>query len=281
MTSSTDRTDNTHSTSSTGSNDRTQLFHALHRQPPLVLPNAWDVASALIVEAAGAKAVATTSAGVAWSLGAPDGDRLDRELAIDLVARIAKAVRVPVTADIEAGFGADADEVRATLAAVAEAGASGVNIEDGQGGSVRDVAEQAERLRAAREGAPELYLNARIDIYLRGVGDPAGRLGETVKRAEAYLAAGASGIFVPGVTDVETVAELARNIPAPLNVLAGPGAPTTVELGQAGAARISVGTALASAAYAVVRQAAEEVLNAGTYDSTKNGLGYGEMNELF
>ncbi|ANZ38210.1 3-methyl-2-oxobutanoate hydroxymethyltransferase [Lentzea guizhouensis] len=265
----------------TSSTDRTQHFHTLHQQPPLVLPNAWDVASALIVEAAGARAVATTSAGVAWSLGAPDGDRLDRDLAVGLVARIARAVKVPVTADIEAGFGANADEVRQTLEAVAAAGASGVNIEDGHGGSVREVAEQSERLRAAREGAPEIYLNARIDVYLRGVGDPAGRLDETLKRAEAYLAAGASGIFVPGVTDLATVAELAKNVPAPLNVLAGPGAPTTAELGQAGAARISVGTALASAAYAVVKRAAEEILSAGTYESTKDGLGYGELNELF
>ncbi|MGZ3142819.1 isocitrate lyase/PEP mutase family protein [Lentzea chajnantorensis] len=265
----------------TSSSDRTQLFHALHRQPPLVLPNAWDVASALIVEAAGAQAVATTSAGVAWSLGAPDGDRLDRDLAVDLVARIAKAVSVPVTADIEAGFGETADEVRATLAAVAAAGASGVNVEDGYGSALRSVEEQSERLRAAREGAPELYLNARVDVFLRGVGDPADRLGETLRRAEAYLAAGASGIFVPGVTDLADVAELAKNIAAPLNVLAGPGAPATAELAQAGAARISVGTALASAAYAVAKKAAEELLSAGTYDSTRDGLGYGELNELF
>lgn len=261
--------------------DRTQLFHALHQQAPLVLPNAWDVASALIVEAAGAKAVATTSAGVAWSLGAPDGDRLDRDLAVDLVARIAKVVKVPVTADIESGFGHDAAEVAATLKAVAEAGASGVNIEDGHGGSLRDVAEQVERLQAAREGAPAIYLNARTDIYLRGIGDPADRLGETIKRAQAYLDAGASGIFVPGVTDLATVAELARNIPAPLNVLAGPGAPATAELAKAGAARISVGTALAEAAYATARQVAEEVLQAGTYATAANGFGYGELNALF
>ncbi|GAA3668837.1 hypothetical protein GCM10022267_64430 [Lentzea roselyniae] len=135
----------------TSSTDRTQLFHALHQPGPLTLPNAWDVASALIVEAAGAKAVATTSAGVAWSLGAPDGDALSRDLAIDLVARIAKAVRVPVTADIESGFGKNADEVGETVRAVSEAGASGVNIEDGHEGSVRDAQEQKERLAAARE----------------------------------------------------------------------------------------------------------------------------------
>ncbi|WP_439661228.1 isocitrate lyase/PEP mutase family protein [Lentzea sp. HUAS TT2] len=268
----------------TSASDRTKLFHALHQAPesgPLALPNAWDVASALIVEAAGAKAVATTSAGVAWSLGAPDGDALDRGLALDLVARIAKAVRIPVTADIESGFGADAKEVGETAKAVSEAGASGVNIEDAHGAGLRDVKEQQERLNAAREAAPDLYVNARIDVYLRGIGEPRDRLAHTLERARAYLEAGASGIFVPGVTDVATVEALAKGIDAPLNVLAGPGAPAVHELGTAGAARISVGTALASAAYATAKKAAEELLAKGTYDSTSDGLGYGELNALF
>ncbi|USX51369.1 isocitrate lyase/phosphoenolpyruvate mutase family protein [Lentzea sp. HUAS12] len=265
----------------TSAPDRTKLFHALHHHGPLALPNAWDVASALIVEAAGAKAVATTSAGVAWSLGAPDGDALDRERAIDLVARIAKAVSVPVSADIESGFGVDAEQVGDTARAVGEAGASGVNIEDGLRGGLRDVAEQQERLAAAREAAPGLYINARTDVFLRGVGEPEDRLRLAVERARAYLEAGASGIFVPGVTDLATVAELAAAIDAPLNVLAGPGAPAVHELGTAGAARISVGTALASAAYAVARTAAEELLTKGTYDSTGDGLEYGELNALF
>lgn len=255
----------------TSATDRTKLFHALHRPGPLALPNAWDVASALIVEAAGAKAVATTSAGVAWSLGAPDGDALDRDLAIALVARIAKAVEVPVTADIESGFGKDAREVGETARAVSEAGASGVNIEDGHKDSLRDVREQADRLRAAREAAPDLFINARTDVYLRGVGEPESRLQHAIDRAQAYLAAGASGIFVPGVTDLKTIRLLAQAIGAPLNVLAGPGAPAVDELATAGAARISVGTALVSAAYATTKKAAEELLTKGTYDSTSEG----------
>lgn len=265
----------------TSAADRTKLFHALHQQGPLTLPNAWDVASALIVEAAGAKAVATTSAGVAWSLGAPDGDALDRDLAIDLVARIVRAVEVPVTADIESGFGKDAKAVGETARAVSEAGASGVNIEDAHEGSLRDVQEQKERLAAVREAAPDLYVNARIDVYLRGAGEPEDRVQLTLDRAKAYLEAGASGIFVPGVYDLEVIKTLAQNIDAPLNVLAGPGAPAVDELAAAGAARISVGTALASAAYAVAKKAAEELLSKGTYSSTTEGLGYGELNALF
>ncbi len=265
----------------TSAADRTRLFHALHQQGSLALPNAWDVASALIVEAAGAKAVATTSAGVAWSLGSPDGNRLDRDLAVELVARIAKAVEVPVTADIESGFGKDAGEVGATVKAVSAAGASGVNIEDGFEGTVRDVQEQKERLVAAREAAPDLYINARIDVYLRRVGEPEERLQHTLDRARIYLEAGASGIFVPGVTDLDTVGELAKNIQAPLNVLAGPGAPSVGALASAGAARISVGTALAAAAYRTAQKAAEELLAKGTYSGAEDEISYEELNALF
>lgn len=265
----------------TSTADRTRLFHALHQQGPLALPNAWDVASALIVEAAGAKAVATTSAGVAWTLGAPDGNRVERDRVIDLVARIAKVVEVPVTADIEAGFGRTADEVAETVKAVVAAGASGVNIEDGLDGALRDVAEQTERLAAAREAAPDLYINARIDTYLRGIGDPEDRLERTLERAAKFLDAGASGIFVPGTTDLEIVAELAEGIAAPLNILVGPGAPAVDELAKAGARRMSLGSAVAEAAYAVTRKAAEELLTRGTYGSVEDGFPYGELNALF
>ncbi|HUQ60429.1 isocitrate lyase/phosphoenolpyruvate mutase family protein [Lentzea sp.] len=265
----------------TSTADRTELFHALHRPGPLVLPNAWDVASALVVEAAGAKAVATTSAGVAWSLGAPDGDSLQRDRAVDLVARIVKAVGVPVSADIESGFGRTAEEVAETVKAVAEAGASGVNIEDGLDGGVRDASEQAERYAAAREAAPELYINARIDTFLRAVGEPEERLGHALDRAAKYLEAGASGIFVPGVIDLGVAKELAEGIGAPLNVLVWPGAPAVDEFVAAGVARVSLGSGVAEAAYAVARRAAEEMLTLGTYSSVENGIPYGDLNALF
>lgn len=265
----------------TSTADRTRLFHALHQPGPLALPNAWDVASALVVEAAGAKAVATTSAGVAWSLGAADGDQLARDRAVDLVARIVKAVEIPVSADIESGFGRTAAEVAETVRAVVEAGASGVNIEDGLGAGQREINEQAERYAAAREAGPDLYINARIDTYLRQVGDPADRLERTLQRAEAFLEAGASGIFVPGVTDLETVTELAKGIAAPLNLLVGPGAPAVDELAKAGVARVSLGSSVAEAAYALAKRAAEELLTQGTYSSVEGGIAYGELNALF
>ncbi|MFD8087681.1 isocitrate lyase/phosphoenolpyruvate mutase family protein [Kitasatospora sp. NPDC059722] len=272
----------------TSQRDSAELFHALHTPAaPLALANAWDAASARLVEAAGARAVATTSAGVAWGLGAADGNRLDRDQAIALIGRVVDAVSVPVTADIESGFGATPAEVADTVARVVAAGAVGINIEDGfpVGGSVlRPVADQCERLAAARAAADEadvrLYVNARVDTYLFGAGPEETRLQETLDRARAYLDAGASGIFVPGVTGVDVVAALAAGIPAPLNILAGPGAPSVAELSKLGVARVSLGSAVAEAAYAVVRRVAAELAATGTYTGLTDAVDYGEFNAL-
>ncbi|MGY0005437.1 isocitrate lyase/PEP mutase family protein [Micromonospora sp. I033] len=259
-------------------------FRSLHvAGEPLVLVNAWDAASARIVAAAGARAVATTSAGVAWSRGVPDGDALGRETAVDVVRRVAAAVPLPVTADIESGYGDTTDDVAATVAAVLSAGAVGVNVEDAWhagGAPLRPVEEQSARLAAVRSAADRagipLYVNARVDTFLRG----AGGVAETVARAEAYLAAGADGIFVPGVVDPDTVAALVAAIPAPLNVLAGPGAPPVGELAKLGVARVSLGSSVAEAAYAVARRAAEEAFTAGTYGALADALDYGTLNDL-
>jgi 2-methylisocitrate lyase-like PEP mutase family enzyme len=266
-----------------------ERFRSLHRGgTPLVLPNAWDVASARLVEDAGAAAVATSSAGVAWSLGAPDGDRLDRDRAVDLVARVARAVRVPVTADIENGFAADPAGVAETIRAVVAAGGVGVNLEDvsygDDGPTLNPIPEQVERIRAAREAADAtgvpLYLNARTDIYLLGIGAPETRLAASLERAAAYREAGADGIFVPGTTDPDTVAALVKGIAAPLNILAGPGAPTIAELAALGVARVSIGSKLTAAAYGAARRAAEELLGAGTYGGLAGALDYGTLNRL-
>lgn len=253
----------------------------MHSGGVLVLANAWDVASARLIEQAGARAVATTSAGVAWSLGAADGDRLAREQAVDLVARVAGAVRVPVTADIESGFGASAAEVGDTVRAVADAGAAGVNIEDAvhPGPGLRDVEDQVDRLAAAR-AAGELFINARVDTYLFDIGAPEGRLGETVSRAKAYLDAGADGIFVPGVVDRATIEELVGRIDAPLNVLGMPGALSVPELAALGVARVSVGARVALAAYAVAIRAATELYAGGTYESLVTDLTHADLNDL-
>ncbi|WP_433418425.1 isocitrate lyase/PEP mutase family protein [Microtetraspora malaysiensis] len=268
--------------------EKAQLFRSLHvAGSPLLLANAWDAASARIVEAAGATAIATTSAGVAWSLGASDGDRLDRRRALDLVARVAAAVDVPVTADIEAGYADDADGVADTVRAVLEAGAVGVNLEDAHHGGptpLRPVEEQAARIGAARRAADEsgvpLFINARVDTYLLSVGDPDTRFDETLARAAAYVEAGADGVFIPGLTDLPTIAAFVEKAAVPVNVLAGPGAPDVAALAERGVARISLGSSVAQAAYAVARRAALELLGSGTYTTLTDALDYGEINGL-
>ncbi|PRX48255.1 2-methylisocitrate lyase-like PEP mutase family enzyme [Prauserella shujinwangii] len=244
--------------------ERCAHFHALHRsRTPLVLPNAWDAASARAVADAGAAAVATSSAAVARALGTADGERLAADLAFAAVARIVAAVDLPVTADIEGGYAVDPEGVGATVDRVLAAGAVGVNLEDTDhaAAALRPEAEQCHRIAAARcaagrAGVP-LFVNARVDTFLLGVADP---VPATLDRAAAYVAAGADGVFVPGVTDVDTVALLADRTAAPLNVLATPGGPGA----GAGAARISVGSALADAAYAFTRRAARDLLGTGS-----------------
>ncbi|SDJ50223.1 isocitrate lyase/PEP mutase family protein [Streptomyces indicus] len=265
---------------------KARALHALHTPGrPLVLANVWDIPSARIVQDAGAAALATTSSGVSWELGAADGDHLERERAVEAVSRITAAVELPVTADIERGYGERPEDVAATVRAVFGAGAVGVNLEDSVDGGLRPAEEMAERIAAARAAADEagvpLFLNARTDTYLRQAGEESGRLAETLRRAAVYREAGADGIFVPGVVDLGLVKELVDGIDAPLNVLAGPGAPEVGEFAGAGVARVSVGGRIAEAVHGLVRRAAKEVLTTGGYTHMAGAIEYGELNELF
>ena len=263
-----------------------QLFASLHRPgDPLLLANAWDVASAVTIVNAGAKAIATTSAGVAWSLGVPDAADLGADRTAAVIERIAAAVAVPVSADIEAGYGPEPDAVAATMTAVVQAGAIGVNLEDRSGrdeAPLFEPAEQAERLAAARAAADRLavpvWINARTDLFLAGVGPAQERLQATLERAAAYAAAGADSLFVPGLIDLDAIAELAAG-PLPVSVMVWAGAPTVSELTSAGAVRISLGSAIAQAAYAVAARATTELLTNGTYDSTADGIPYDQTND--
>lgn len=233
----------------------------LHAQPPLVLPNAWDAGSARAIEAVGAAAIATTSAGVSWAAGVEDAGGLDRTTALAALRSIVAAVSVPVTADIESGY----DDVAATVTGVLEAGAVGINLEDSTGHVLDDPAVHAARIRAARAAAViagiDLVINARTDTYLFGDGTG------TADRAKAYADAGADVLFVPGVTDPATIERLVQESPLPLNVMVGPGAPTVAELTALGVTRISVGPAITTAAYAVATAAAKELLFSGTYEA--------------
>lgn len=218
---------------------RAEILASLHRPgDPLLLANAWDVASAVTIVNAGGKAIATTSAGVAWSLGVPDAADLGADRAAAVIERITAAVGVPVSADIEAGYGREPDAVAATMTAVIQAGAVGVNLEDRSGrdeAPLFEPAEQAERLAAARAAADGLavpvWINARTDVFLAGVGPAQERLQATLERAAAHAAAGADSLFVPGLLDLDAIAELATG-PLPVAVMVWAGAPTVSEVGS-------------------------------------------------
>ena len=263
-------------------------LRALHAAGVLVLPNAWDAGSATMIALAGAQAIATTSGGIAWSLGRSDGQRLTRAEMIERVRQIAAAVTIPVTADIESGYGPGPEDAAATIAAAIAAGAVGVNIEDSRapGGPLFDPAEQAQRIRAARAasasaGLPGLFINARTDVFLYGIGAPEARLDDVLARADAYAETGADGLFVPGLTDLQAITELATASPLPVNVMAGPGAPPVSELAAAGVRRVSIGTAITQAAYTLTKRTATELLTTGSYAELEQGLDFGILNNMF
>jgi 2-methylisocitrate lyase-like PEP mutase family enzyme len=269
--------------------DRAAYFRQLHTNRPLVLPNAWDAASARVIELAGALAIASTSAGVSWSYGRCDGQKLRREEMIQAIRYMVQTVAVPVTADIEGGYGSGSThDVAETVDALIAIGAVGINLEDspGRDGELLLTPElHAERIRAAREAAlaagGDLVINARTDVYLFQVGAPETRFDAAVERANLYRAAGADCLFVPGVIDADTIAALVRAIDGPLNIMAMPGAPSASQLGQLGVARVSVGPAIAQAALSTTRRAARELLEQGTYGTLKDSLPFGEVNGMF
>jgi len=265
-----------------------EVFRRLHAgKPILVLPNVWDVASARIVEQAGFPAIATSSAGVAFVLGYPDGEVISREEMAAAVARITAHVTVPVTADMESGYGRRPEDAAATVRAAIEAGAVGMNFEDSPGESGQPLLEetlQVERIRAAREAADAtgvpFVLNARTDVYLESVGPPETRQAHAVRRLNAYRAAGADCLFAPGVTDADTIATLVRQVKGPLNVLAAAASPPVPELERLGVARVSLGSGPMRAGLTVLKRLAEELRGAGTYGALAGAIPHAELNRL-
>ncbi len=257
-------------------------FRALHHGPGFVLPNAWDPGSARILEQVGFPALATTSAGIAFALGRPDAS-LDGDTMLEHVARIAASVDVPVSADLEAGYGASPEDVARTVAAVAELGVVGANLEDQVGGVLFGVDEAAARIVAARAAAPAdtFVINARTDTYF---GAGAGNVfAETIERATRFVEAGADCVFVPGIDDAETIRRLAAEIPAPLNIVAGLtgtllDAPTLFSLGVK---RVSLGGGIARAALSLVERAVRELLEAGTLNFLDGAISYAELQRRF
>ncbi len=261
----------------------------LHGGPRvLVLPNAWDVASARVLEELGFPAIATTSAGVAFALGYPDGQRISRDEMLDVVARIARAVRVPVTADMEAGYGITPKDMAETAKAIVAAGAVGLNFEDVTGdteSSQVDTALQAEKIRTIRDVSASLgvslVINARTDVYLMPIGPEATRFERTVERLRAYRAAGADCVFAPAVSDRGLIDKLVKAVAAPMNILVTPGCPSIPELEKLGVRRASIGSGVMRSTLGQVRRIGKELLEKGTYSSVFEGaIPFAEVNAL-
>ena len=245
-----------------------QTFHDLHAGPEiLILPNAWDAASAALMSDAGAKAVATSSAAVAWARGYPDGDLLPVPILLQVITETAKAVKVPLTADIEGGYSDDLTTLSQTIKGVIGAGAVGINLEDG----ARSPDLHARKIEAARKAADQaglaLFINARIDIFLRGVEDGEAGLTETLRRAALYREAGASGIFVPGPSAAEFIGRMAAGIDLPLNIMSRKGVPIAGDLQALGVRRLSSATGLFRAAFGALTGATAAYLRDGDPDA--------------
>lgn len=264
-------------------------FRRLHTNSGTFLaPNAWNAGSARMLEAAGFPAISTTSGGIALSLGLPDYEgRIGREEMMTSIERIARAVDVPVSADLEGGYGTRPEDVAETIRQSVEAGAVGGNIDDYTGQArapLFDLELAAERIRAAREAADKTTipytLTARTDCYLTGRADP---LREAVRRANRYHKAGADCIFVPGVVDHAEIVALVQEIEAPINVVVGfAGQPMTVqELAILGVKRISIGGSLARATFALIRRAADEMMTQGTFCFAEQQISDAELSSFF
>jgi 2-methylisocitrate lyase-like PEP mutase family enzyme len=265
-----------------------EAFRELHRTArPLLLVNAWDVVSARILEDLGAQAIATTSAGVAWAEGYADGEQISREHMLARVARITRAVDVPVSADLEGAYGETVADAHATARGAIESGAVGLNVEDARRGAraLLAVEAQADRIKAMRETAVQLgvplVINARTDVFLASIGDDdRWRLAEALRRGNQYLGAGADCVFVPGVTDRETIQALVAGVRGPLNILAGATTPPMAELQAMGVARVSLGSGAMGVVLAEFRDLVRRLADTGDFSFLSRRMQHNDINAM-
>jgi 2-methylisocitrate lyase-like PEP mutase family enzyme len=257
-------------------------FRQLHQAGILVLANAWDAGTARLIESLGAKAIATTSAGVAWSNGYADGDLLPVPRLLSTVSGILDAIRVPLTADVEGGYSDDPKAVAELVARLAGMGVAGINLEDGTA-SPRQLCAKIEAIkRACALDGTDVFINARTDVYLRGLAPVGERVEKTLERARLYREAGADGLFVPGISDRADIAAMAAGTPLPLNVLARTSLPGAAELQAWGVRRLSAGSDIAESAYRRVAVLARDFLRDGlSAPLSADAMPYPELNALF
>lgn len=256
-----------------------QIFHALHENGLLRLPNAWDAGSARLIESLGAKAIATTSAGVAWAYGYPDGGQVLPSLVLSVSESITRVIKVPLSVDIEGGYSSDPAKVAALVVRLAERGVVGVNLEDG----VDDADLLARKIGATKDALAKaglaLFVNARTDVYLANLVEKPKRVTEVLSRSKRYSSAGADGLFVPAVTALSEIAEIAGETQLPLNVLAWEGLPEPDKLEASGVRRLSAGSGIAARLWAQAALRSRQFLDSGTLlgDATP----YGDLQGLF
>lgn len=266
-----------------------ERFRDLHKGPnTFILPNAWDVISAKMFEECGCKAIGTTSAGIAMSLGYPDGQEIPFEMMLSVIKNMVNSVDVPVSADIESGYGKTTKEVLHTIEQVISAGVVGINLEDGTGDAsypIDDPLLQKEKIAAIREycdsiGFP-LFINARTDIYWLNIGEPESRIDEAIHRVKLYEEAGADCVFVPALKNIDEIKKLRNAVNCPINLLAVPGLPSIEELSEIGIERVSTGSSPFRASVSLLKLIGDEIVNQRTFSKmTEDVLSYGEVSSL-
>ena len=260
---------------------RALLFRRLHEEDLLLLANAWDAGSARLMESLGARAVATTSAAVAWSHGYADGNFLPVPRLAAAVADMVRAIRVPLSVDMEGGYSDEAAVVGENIARVLGEGAVGINLEDGIGAPDLLCAKIGQARRAGDRLGVQLFVNARTDVYVRNLVPVERRLEETLARAERYRAAGADGIFVLGLTEPAAIRTIAASVQLPLNVLARADLPAATELAALGVRRLSAGSAIAEVMYGRMAALAADFLRTGiSAPLLADAMPYREINAL-
>ena len=261
-------------------------FLARHRAPPaLLLPNVWDALSARLFAAAGFEALATTSGGVAWALGYPDGEHAPWAEVVAATARIVRSAQVPVTADIEAGYGMTPAEVGMHVAEIIHAGVVGINLEDGLHGPIRSIEDAAARLSAAREAADKegvpIVLNARCDIFHLQHGEENTRLAAAVERCKTYLAAGADCVYPFGLRDPTMIAAFVKAVGGPVNITGRPGMPDAAALERIGVARITIASAPALVTMSSIQKLAVGLRATGRFEVLTTALRHPDAQKLF
>jgi 2-methylisocitrate lyase-like PEP mutase family enzyme len=254
-------------------------FRDLHAGPELlILANCWDAATARLIAGLGARAMATTSAAIAWAHGYPDGDALPLPLYLQTIRAIRRVTDLPLSVDAEGGYADDLEAVAHTIGALVDAGAVGINLEDG--GSSPDLL--AKKIARIKRDHADLFVNARTDVYLRSLVPPAERVRESIARAAIYRDAGADGIFVPGATDPTEIRALATGIALPLNLLARPGLPDATALAALGVRRLSAGSGLAQWSWGHVGALAKAFITDGRSEPLTDGaVPYATINPQF